>query len=407
MTAQSSRRNRTRIQAILWYLGFRYGPRLHPSTLRRFVFWSENSRNLTAYNDIVELHSLLLRSQRPPDASDAELQADTPESLSPFEGDLSPELTVLEGGRQSVGDGGRADEPGFRPRVVSSAPIDAALARTRNSQRWRVLCLGVACAVALIVAINWAFAPSIPRGNEYMTGPGQQRVVGLADGSQVTLGAASEVRVRFTKDRRSIELDRGEALFSVAHDPERPFIVHAGAGTITAIGTEFLVRRYSRYSDRIEVLVTRGVVRVAPLRGLTMTLPSLLHSVHWSAVRLASGEQMSYSDRGNATAIKPSDSHPATELTDGTFVYHGRPLGEVIEDVQRYTGQTITLDEQSAKLMYSGSVLERDVRQWLRGLPQIFPGVEVTQDSDRIVITYVRQPAGGDEPDPASGGGPD
>jgi transmembrane sensor len=411
MIAHPRRRNWTRIRAILWLLGSRKDQQPHPRALRRFASWLRNPRHLTAYKELVGLIALLLQVRRPPDATTEELHADTPESLSRFEGDLSPRLTVLQGGRQSDGRGIAASEPGFRPRLVASvAPAavrEMALARVVTRRRWPVFgWWGAACAIVVMTAVYGTGALSLFGGKVYVTGPGQQRLVSLADGSQITLGGASELRVRLSSHLRTIDLDRGEALFNVVHDPQRPFVVHAGTGTITDVGTEFLVRRYSRYSNRIQIWVTRGEVQVAPVHGLTLSTPSLLSSVSWRSVRLASGEQMSYSDRGKATPVKHSDSHPAMELTDGTFIYHGRPLGEVIEDVQRYTPQAIVLDSQAARLMYSGSVLERDVQQWLRGLPQIFPGMQVTQEANRIAIHYVPE-AGNGEPSPISGESPD
>jgi transmembrane sensor len=40
----------------------------------------------------------------------------------------------------------------------------------------------------------------------------------------------------------SVELIHGEAFFTVAHDAERPFDVHAGKGRIRDIGTAFEAR---------------------------------------------------------------------------------------------------------------------------------------------------------------------
>jgi ferric-dicitrate binding protein FerR (iron transport regulator) len=57
----------------------------------------------------------------------------------------------------------------------------------------------------------------------------------------------------------------------------------------------------------------------------------------------------------------------------GSLIYYGRPLAEVVEDVQRYSPHQIVVDNSAAGLPYSGSVLQTGVRQWLRGLPEIFP----------------------------------
>jgi ferric-dicitrate binding protein FerR (iron transport regulator) len=58
----------------------------------------------------------------------------------------------------------------------------------------------------------------------------------------------------------------------------------------------------------------------------------------------------------------------------------------VIEDVQRYSVRKIALDPSAGDLRYSGIVLQKNVDQWLRGLPEIFPGLVVEDSADAILI---------------------
>jgi transmembrane sensor len=67
----------------------------------------------------------------------------------------------------------------------------------------------------------------------------------LADGSTVDLNARSSIRVEFSNSERRIELLDGQALFQVAKDKERPFIVRSGDATVRAVGTQFDVYRKS------------------------------------------------------------------------------------------------------------------------------------------------------------------
>ena len=55
------------------------------------------------------------------------------------------------------------------------------------------------------------------------------------------------------------------------------------------------------------------------------------------------------------------------------LVYHGRPLPEVIEDVQRYVHRRIRVDAVAAGFQFSGIVKLEDVDAWLRDLPTIYP----------------------------------
>ena len=55
------------------------------------------------------------------------------------------------------------------------------------------------------------------------------------------------------------------------------------------------------------------------------------------------------------------------------LVYHGRPLPEVIQDLQRYIHRQIRVDAGAAGFQYSGIVKLEDVEAWLRDLPTIYP----------------------------------
>ena len=93
----------------------------------------------------------------------------------------------------------------------------------------------------------------------YSTDVGEQRTVQLADGSRVILDTDSRVSVRFTKGRRAVTLESGQARFSVQGDADRPFQVRAGETEVVALGTRFDVRRLG---DGARVLLVEGRVAV-------------------------------------------------------------------------------------------------------------------------------------------------
>jgi transmembrane sensor len=96
------------------------------------------------------------------------------------------------------------------------------------------------------------------RVETYQTGRGEVRAVPLADGSVITLNTASKVSVRFRETTRELQLLEGEALFDVAKDEKRSFVVTAGNTVVRAVGTSFLVRNLK--DAPLEVLVREGVV---------------------------------------------------------------------------------------------------------------------------------------------------
>ncbi|MGY8696772.1 MAG: FecR domain-containing protein, partial [Verrucomicrobiia bacterium] len=71
----------------------------------------------------------------------------------------------------------------------------------------------------------------------------------------------AQVFVRFTDEKRLVDLLAGEAHFTVSKDASRPFIVRARGTVVQAVGTAFNVLLNS---DRVEVLVTEGRVLMNP-----------------------------------------------------------------------------------------------------------------------------------------------
>lgn len=84
----------------------------------------------------------------------------------------------------------------------------------------------------------------------------------LEDGSLLYLNANSDLRVRFTRSRREVELGRGDAVFRVRHNSERPFEVAVDGTVVRAIGTEFWVKRGA--NGEVDAAVKEGRVEIRP-----------------------------------------------------------------------------------------------------------------------------------------------
>lgn len=103
----------------------------------------------------------------------------------------------------------------------------------------------------------------------YRTDRAQRAIVRLSDGSEVTLNAASQLRIpaEFGEGKRELHLV-GEAYFNVAHDSSATFIVHTARGSAHALGTRFNVRAYGDDQRKLlEVVVAEGRVSLSSATG--------------------------------------------------------------------------------------------------------------------------------------------
>jgi transmembrane sensor len=124
-------------------------------------------------------------------------------------------------------------------------------------RRWVATSLAVAAAVALLLAI-FPQRRGLPGGVSIAL-PALCEQHTLSDGSVVQLNRGAEVSVNFNDAERRVRLERGEAIFTVASDFGRPFIVAAGMIEVRALGTAFNVRMES---VAVEVVVTKGTVQL-------------------------------------------------------------------------------------------------------------------------------------------------
>jgi transmembrane sensor len=152
-------------------------------------------------------------------------------------------------------------------------PVAADMAMSRR----QVLLTGSIAASLAVVGAGAGIAWRHFGRDGYATSIGETRVVPLQDGSVVTLNTNSKILVRYTEKRRDIQLLQGEALFDVAKNKARPFVVMAGDTQVRALGTSFTVKMLPKRP--VQVLVQEGVVEVkrpdaaaAPLRAAANTM---------------------------------------------------------------------------------------------------------------------------------------
>ncbi|HEX4198331.1 MAG TPA: FecR domain-containing protein [Caulobacteraceae bacterium] len=205
----------------------------------------------------------------------------------------------------------------------------------RHTRRAMILAGGAAAAgVAGVGALGWVEF----RGTEhYMSRKGEVKVVALRDGSVVTLNTASRIAVDFSKEKRSIALLEGEALFDVAKDRDRPFVVTAGTTQVRAVGTSFTVRHLA--SSPVQILVREGVVEITQRReaGPKPVLAS------------ANTEAVSFADRPLVTASPLAAPELQRQLAwrDGRIEFDDETLDKAAAAFARYSDIRIVIDDPS------------------------------------------------------------
>jgi len=208
----------------------------------------------------------------------------------------------------------------------------------------------------------------------YSTKRGEMRRVALPDGSTVTLNTASEVVVDFAAGRRSVKLERGEALFNVARGA-KPFEVEAGGVRVQASNATFNVRQHE--GRQVEVLVCSGVVDLAD----------------GSRIARLPKATIAYARPQAPVSAKPvtgDDVSRKLAWREGMIAFHGETLAEAADEFARYTDQRIVIDDpEVARRTVVGLFVANDPAGFARAVALSFglhaqpvpEGVRLTADS--------------------------
>jgi len=221
------------------------------------------------------------------------------------------------------------------------------------------LAVTAACVVGMAVAAI-QFAPHTTydgvgsRTTRYTSAPGQRIALALRDGAQVVLGPATTVLVRRTGNALDVSVE-GEAWFSVAHRTDRPLTVRAGAAVGTVLGTSFLVRWYPHeLSARVTVAEGRVALRDS--------------SEHATPVVLSARTSGTVSQDGNVGVTERALTESDTAWVDGRLVFQNVPLRDVVAELSRAYGASITLADSSLsdrRVTYTAALSTHSLRDVL------------------------------------------
>jgi len=213
----------------------------------------------------------------------------------------------------------------MRTRMHSDEPPVIKIERRSNKVRtlpmWRI-----AAAVVVLFATVWFVRDALrSRPADYhdwskqVSAVDSVRFESLKEDSEMAMKPSAKLYVAndFGRRERAVALE-GEARFTVAKNPEKPFRVQAAELTIEVLGTEFIVNSYPD-SSFVSVAVSEGLVAVMSSRD---------------ALRLTPGDAVRF-DRGTGVIVPQRQKPDAFFRSNRSLDFRRTPLDEVVATLNR------------------------------------------------------------------------
>jgi transmembrane sensor len=345
--------DRTRIsiadQAVDWFIENRDGP-LEVEQRAAFVAWLKASPVHIEEYLAVSVISLDMKRAKP--RSDAPRETALEQARS-AEADVAAPLGAAWSGRKS---GGRARN--------ARAPLT-----------WLA-----AAAVLTSVAIGLYWSPPervVPL--HYATRHGEQITQRLADNSVIHLNSDTAVTVFYGAAQRLVDVERGQVLFEVTHEPRRPFRVAAGFAEVRAVGTKFDVYRRE---ESTTVSVVEGQVAVGLAAGHAGAATAAGRTV-----LVRAGEGLTVAEGSLPASATPIDTGAGTAWLRRQIVFEQEPLGTVAAEFNRYTETPIEIETPELRsLQISGVFFANDTDAFVAFLRSL-DGVKVEVTRTRIRVS--------------------
>jgi transmembrane sensor len=196
----------------------------------------------------------------------------------------------------------------------------------------------------------------------YSTRVGEQRILVLDDGTRLSLNTHSRVRVDLGASQRTVTVEDGEALFEVAKDPQRPFVVRAGGSEVVALGTVFSVRLSAGRTEvgaALNVTLIEGQVTVRAASGIKgggdgLAPEKPLSMLPGERIRLV--KSTGRTDERATQQVDRPRIEGVVAWKRSEAIFDDVPLAEAVAELNRYDRRPIVLigDASLAQLRVSG-----------------------------------------------------
>mgnify|MGYP000471048889 CR=1 FL=1 len=263
----------------------------------------------------------------------------------------------------------------FPARDTAQAQRKKQIKKRERTKKALHAALGSTFAIIIALGVDHYFSTTY-----YSTQKGEQQVITLADGSEITLNTQTALTVKITPYQRTVYFEKGEAFFQVVHDQSRPFHVIAANGHIQDIGTRFDVYR-NQSSTQVTVLEGEVGITNSPPDWNASLMQSLLYlppiPLNFSddlGVHLTAGQHVSYNDAGQISSPSKINVRQITAWREGRLEFASETLQEVMAQVSRYHPVEFEFESETLKqVKVSASFESKNLNVIVNSFQATFP----------------------------------
>jgi transmembrane sensor len=209
---------------------------------------------------------------------------------------------------------------------------------------------------------------------------GEKSILYLPDGTKVWLNAESRISYPESFENtavREVAL-QGEAFFDVMENKEKPFIVKTSQLQVKVLGTSFNVRSYEN-QQTIETTLVHGSVMIELNEKASAVRTE-------EPILLKENERAIYSTVSKKMSLQAVKAESETSWRVGKLTFVNKPFYEIEEELERWYGVEIHLEEESSASCRFSTTIENEPINKILELFKTTSGIAYEMDDKTIVI---------------------
>lgn len=256
------------------------------------------------------------------------------------------------------------DSPRELERLADIADQDAFFQQSTRAKKLKNAVAGALAVLAigaggLLGLQAWRSQPTMQLATQAAVG--EVKSQRLQDGTLMTMNTGTEIAVTYYRDKRLVTLKQGEAIFEVARDEQRPFIIDSGKAKITVLGTRFAVNKLHKL---VRVSVDHGTVKV--------------ESQQTSHANQQGGQLILHDGEvAEVKQIATRSHHQAADafaFEKGMVIFEEADLDEIAETLSRYRKQPLVAEPSVAGNIHLSSMLKTTaIETFIQQMPEMAP----------------------------------
>ncbi|WP_323589722.1 FecR family protein [Aliarcobacter butzleri] len=195
------------------------------------------------------------------------------------------------------------------------------------------------------------------------------------DNSIIDLDKKSQIKISYYDTKRVVDLEDGNAMFSVSKDKAKPFLIKTQNTLIEVLGTKFEV---INFDNKTVVNVLEGVVQVSYLSNIFKTQ---------TLAKLEKSQSLILDNEEKVYIQEIIDTNEIATWKNDLIKFNKTSLEDASSMFERYSNNKMIFeDEKSSKLKISGKFSTLHYDSFLKSIEMIYP-VKIIKDGNIIRIS--------------------